>query len=292
MIVGALVGAVAAGGVLLGMTVVNRIETGTWEVPDTEDFVRIVRPAEPVAARTIFLERRVVELTPGRDDAFARVSSVVLSAANKPVKLPGWKGGDAKWKKVVTCVKALFAPFDVEVTDVPPTHTNYALVVVGGRPADVGVANKRVGGLAPFSGGVIPTPIVFAFSGALQNDVQAVCETVGMEVAHAYGLDHAFACKDVMTYLTGCGPKKFVDKDVPCGETEARVCESGNPAQNSMRHLLGVLGPRPAPPPPPPKPAARTPTKTPTTTTTKTGTTTTKTGTTTTKTGTSTPTSR
>ena len=282
VIVGALVGAVAAGGVLLGMTVVNRIETGTWEVPDTEDFVRIVLPAAPVPARTIFLERRVVELSPGRDDAPARVSSVVLSAANRPVKLPGWKGGDAKWKKVVTCVKALFAPFDVEVTDVAPTYTNYALVVVGGVPADVGVANKRVGGLAPFSGGVIPTPIVFAFSGALHNDVQAVCETVGMEVAHAYGLDHAFECKDVMTYLTGCGPKKFVDKDLPCGETEARVCEGGKPAQNSVRHLLGVLGPRPAPPPPPPKTPPRTPPR-PRTTTTKP---------TTTKTGTSTPTTR
>jgi len=141
---------------------------------------------------------------------------------------------------------------------------SYALVVVGGVPADVGVANKRVGGLAPFSGGVIPTPIVFAFSGALQNDVQAVCETVGMEVAHAYGLDHAFECKDVMTYLTGCGPKKFVDKDVPCGETEARVCEGGKQVQNSVRHLLGVLGPRPAPPPPAPKPPVKTPTKAPT----------------------------
>jgi hypothetical protein len=162
-----------------------------------------------------------------------------------PAKLPGWKGTDKQWKAVMTCVQKLFAPFEVQVVDKrPTTGDDFVLVAVGGRPADIGVTDKRVGGLAPFNGGVIGTPVVFAFATALDNDTTAVCETIGMEVAHAYGLDHGYLCSDVMTYLRACGPKKFVDKDVPCGELEPRNCEGGEPTQNSFRTLLQVLGPR------------------------------------------------
>ena len=77
-------------------------------------------------------------------------------------------------------------------------------------------------GLAPFNGDVIARPVVFAFAAQLGNSVTQVCETIGMEVAHAYGLDHGYLCSDVMTYLRPCGPKKFVDKDVRCGEGKAR----------------------------------------------------------------------
>ena len=61
--------------------------------------------------------------------------------------------------------------------------------------------------------------------------------------AHAYGLDHGYLCKDTMTYLSGCGNKSFVDKDVRCGEKKARDCADGKPTQNSYRRLLSVLGP-------------------------------------------------
>jgi len=64
---------------------------------------------------------------------------------------------------------------------------------------------------------VIARPIVFAFSAQLGNRVRDVCETIGMEVAHAYGLDHGYLCSDVMTYLQPCGAKRFVDKDIRCG---------------------------------------------------------------------------
>jgi len=85
--------------------------------------------------------------------------------------------------------------------------------------------------------------MIFAFSATNSNDVQATCETIAMEVAHAYGLDHEYLCKDVMTYLRGCGKKSFVDADAPCGESKKRTCEGGAPTQNSYQRLLKVLGP-------------------------------------------------
>jgi hypothetical protein len=248
----------------VALTVALRLESGEWQVPDVDDMQRIVLRAPGPPARTIFLERRPIVIYPGDNDSSRAISSVLRNvrekaAANKkaaagkpppdparPARLPGWKGSDRAWSQVVKCVAKLFAPFNVRVTDRQPTdREDHVLAVVGGRPSDLGVTDAHVGGLAPFNGAVIAKPIVFAFSAQLRNSVTQVCETIGMEVAHAYGLDHSYLCSDVMTYLRPCGPKRFVDKEVRCGEGKPRPCEGGKPTQNSYRHLLQVLGARP-----------------------------------------------
>lgn len=234
-------------GVIIGVMIVMRVETGEWSVPDTDDVIRVVSGKPPAPARIIFLDRAPVDLVPGVDDAARGQSSVLASARNKPTRTAGWKGSDAAWGRLVACVRDLFAPFAVEVTDVRPHTDELVLVAVGGKPADIGIKDRRVGGLAPFNGDVIPHPVVFGFSAALGNDVRATCETIGMEVAHTYGLDHEYECKDVMTYLRSCGAKRFVDKDVPCGEKKQRPCEGGAATQNSYRVLAGVLGVRTGP---------------------------------------------
>jgi hypothetical protein len=244
------------GGVVLGLFVVKRIETGGWAMLDRGDIVRVrerIAGAPPVpTSRVIYLARGPLTLAPGDDDAAAGRSSVVAAQGTATVKVPGWKGTEKGWTQLTACVRKLFAPFDVEVTDRRPLDTDdFVLVAVGGRPSDIGMKNPRIGGLAPFNGDVIPRAVVFAFAQQLGNKVTPICETIGMEVAHAYGLDHAFLCKDVMTYLRGCGTKKFVDQDVPCGEKKARVCKGGAPTQNSFRLLTQILGAAP------PKPAAR-----------------------------------
>jgi hypothetical protein len=300
---GLLVGIIVAlvlicGGVIAGLVIVTRLETGEWQMPDPGEVVRIIKREPKAPARIIFLERKPIEILPGTDDSAKNTSSVLenvrvkaaphthsnsdghdhvhTSAATTapkstdpagvkktgeatrvvtegPAKLSGWKGTDKGWKQVVTCVQKLFEPFDVKVVDSrPTTGEDFVLVAVGGKPAEIGVTDKRVGGLAPFNGGVIGKPVVYAFASALNNDVKVTCDTIGMEVAHAYGLDHGYLCNDVMTYLKPCGTKKFVDKDVRCGELEARDCEGGEPTQNSFRRLLQVLGPTKAPPPAPP----------------------------------------
>lgn len=258
--------AVLALGAVVGVVVGKRLQTGTWSVPTGDDLVRI-RPAQPDAPpRIIYLHRGAITLTGGEDDPAGRVSSVVASggahthdrAVASPVaareevrvaKLRGFRGSSKSWKKITRCVADLFAPFDVQVTDIePPSAGSYVMAVVGGRPRDVGHA-RRVGGLAPFNGEVIPGAVVFAFADELGNRTRATCEVIAMEVAHAFGLDHAHACKDVMTYLQGCGAKAFRDLDVPCGESKPRTCHGGAAQQNSYRHLMRVLGPRRPPQP-------------------------------------------
>lgn len=295
VIVSVIAGLALIAGIIVAVAVSIRVEEGEWRVPTKGDFVRIARRFDNTPPKVIYLERNSIELSPGEDDAARGISSVLQNAGTpKLVKSKAWSGGDAKWKQLVACVKAMYAPFNVTVTDERPTTDNFMLVVVGGKPTDLGIKNSHhVSGLAPFNGDVIPRAVVFAFAATANNDVQSVCETVGMETAHAYGLDHGYHCKDVMTYLTGCGKKEgFVDKDVRCGESKARDCEGGKPTQNSFRHLLAVLGPVPGSEPPAAAPTVATPVPTTTTPakTTKTTTKTTKTPTKTTTTKTPTKT--
>jgi hypothetical protein len=239
--------AVAAGGAI-GLVVMRRLRTGAWEMPDKQDLVLVQRTltgAEPPVSRVIYLDRAPRTLAPGTDDARRRVSSVIAHAGTVARNLPGWKGSAKAWNDTVACVRRVFAPYAVEVTDQPPSTDDHILVVVGGKPADIGAKNKRISGLAPFSGGLIPRAVVFAFAATQGHKPQPVCETIAMEVAHAYGLDHQYLCSDVMSYLRPCGKRSFVDKDARCGEEKARPCAGGAAIQNSHRRLLAVLGPRP-----------------------------------------------
>jgi hypothetical protein len=236
----AVIGVVIAGATL-GWTLKHHAETGTWELPDTDDLVRVLR-REGRPSRIIFLDGRALTLSAGDDDAPALRSSIVGHQGRATTTVPGWQGGAARWQAVVACVQALYAPFDVVVTDRVPTSDDYLRVVVGGRPGDIG-ASRRFTGLAPFNGGVIPRAVVFAFAATVDHDPQRVCEIIGMETAHAYGLDHERDCRDLMTYLPACGPKRFVDAAVPCGEDKRRPCEGGAATQNSFRQLRAVLGP-------------------------------------------------
>jgi hypothetical protein len=231
--------------VVVAVMVSIRVETGEWRAPTKQDFVRIARRFDDRPSKVIYMERHGVDLKPGDDYAAGGISSVVSNGANKPVKTKGFTGGDAKWKSIMSCVTKQFAPFDVTVTDERPRDDKFLMVVVGGKPDDIGVTDgHHVSGLAPFNGNVIPRAVVFGFAAAVDNDPRAVCETIAMEVAHAYGLDHEYLCKDVMTYLRGCGAKTFVNADAPCGESKKRNCEGGKPTQNSYRQLVDVLGAR------------------------------------------------
>lgn len=267
--------AVLGVGTVAGLVIGKRMQSGEWKLPDRKDLVQVsdaVRgkpPPPPPVPRVIYLHKGAITLVGGDDDARARISSAVASAGQhdhgdhalgarpqlathqgelaapaRTVKLRGFRGSAATWKKIRTCVTDLFKPFDVTVTDVePPPGTPYVMAVVGGRPKDIGHTAK-VGGLAPYSGEVVSGAVVFAFADQLGNRVRATCEVIGMEVAHAFGLDHEHECKDVMTYLGGCGSKSFRDIDARCGEAKPRVCADGAETQNSYRRLMAVLGPR------------------------------------------------
>jgi hypothetical protein len=249
LVVGALAGAALVAAALM---VWRRAETGEWQAPEAiaeavDDLIELPFDDKPRVPRTIWLSREGQHLRGGADDSAARLSSVVAQSKNKvlDVAIPKFRGSDKAWKQFVACVQKMYAPFDVLVTDQEPAPggDGFVLVAVGGKPSLLGYSS-RTSGLAPYAPGVVvEDPVVFVFSDALGNKVQAMCETAAMEIAHAYGLDHEFLCKDPMSYLSGCGKKSFQDVAARCGEHKARDCGDGRPTQNSVATLTAALGP-------------------------------------------------
>lgn len=236
-------------GAAVAVVIVTRMHTGQWALPTPARAAavrdQIAERFEPLppTPKVIFLDRRPRTLTPGVDDAAAGVSSVIGHQGDAPRTVPGWKGSAKQWTQLVACVREQFARFDVAVSDTVPTTREHILVVVGGKAKDIGVKDPLIAGLAPFNGQIIPRAVVFSFAASQSHAPRAVCETIAMEVAHAYGLDHEYLCSDVMSYLKPCGKRGFVDKDAACGEKKKRACAGGAATQNSFRALLATLGP-------------------------------------------------
>ena len=200
-------------------------------------------------SRIVYLNREGVTLVPGDEQASRNRSTIVRRAGVGTVKIPGFSGSQRAWRRVLRCVQDKFAPFDVIVTDRRPVHTdNYVMAVFGGTARLLGRSHraaKGTGGLAPFNGQSIPRSTAFVFTKTLHNDVRQICETAAMEVAHTYGLDHSYACKDLMTYRPRCGPRQFLNQDVRCGEAKPRPCAGGAKTQNAYARLAELLGLRP-----------------------------------------------
>ena len=153
-------------------------------------------------------------MTAGVDDAGNGVSSVLASGPHRKVTTRGFSGSNRGWRQIVRCVERQFRDFDVVVTDKKPADRR----LHPGRGGRKGQRHRRATvatsvGLSPFSGEPIPRAVVFAFSAQLRNHARRVCETVAHEVAHAYGLDHGYQCRDVMSYLSGCGKKTFINRE-------------------------------------------------------------------------------
>ncbi len=197
------------------------------------------------SSRIIYLNREGAMLRAGVDDASENRSSVVRAAGLVMAEVPAFAGTTAEWRALTACIRGHFAAYDVQITDRRPLPTHsYLMAVFGGDARALGRPSpQEVGGLAPFNGEPIPRSVVYVFTEALRRDPAAMCETAAMELAHAYGLDHAYDCAEIMSYLPRCGPRRFLDQETPCGEHSTRLCSRGAVTQNSHLYLLKLLGP-------------------------------------------------
>lgn len=225
----------------------KRVKSKVHEVLSRDETVRVPEIPWATASRVIYLNREGARLTgKRRDDASKNLSSVVAVKGKKFVDFPPYTGSHSGWKSLVKCVRSKLSAFDVNVVDRRPVEGSYMMVMIGGRPRDVSAQKKgiRITGIAPFNGDPIRSAVVMVFARQMRNNVRAMCETAGHEIAHAYGLDHGYHCRDLMTYLKHCGKRVYLDRSVACGEYRKRKCAGGEPTQNSYRELLAILGKR------------------------------------------------
>ncbi|HEY4175796.1 MAG TPA: hypothetical protein VGM90_03145 [Kofleriaceae bacterium] len=195
------------------------------------------------ASRTIYLVHGGAELRPGADNGHAGTSSLI----DHPVSIPAWETTEATWQATVDCVRDMYAPFAVTVTDEDPGDAPHITAIFGGSPTLMGQP-RSLAGVSPFKSdcGVIESSVVFAFTDILPADPHAVCNVIAQEIAHSYGLDHELLDSDPMTTTHTTMDRAFADEDVACGETSARPCgyagSTCRATQNSFTLLKDRLG--------------------------------------------------
>lgn len=192
------------------------------------------------------------------NDALAGLSSVPQTPGAHTITEFRSKDGmtgapaDMEWNELLQCVREVYSPFDVVVTDVKPTEGTYHLAIVAGFPSELGFGQDILG-VAPLANNCAAQDNVMSFSFANahppQLRVNNLCWTVAQESAHAFGLDHTFkftdgrsTCNDPMTYQIDCGGQRFFrNYPAKCGEFNERACHCGG-VQNSHGRLLSVFG--------------------------------------------------
>jgi len=241
---------------LLGFTAYQRFYPGAeLELPSLSRDVHVmISHVDGAGAvmHTIYLNREGATLVAGDDDSLHNASSIVRNTGKAAVHIPAYAGAPQAWSALVSCIRSKFRPLDISVVDERPMNGDYIMAVVGGVPEDLGALQDTHGaeqhthdilGLAPFSGAPVANAVVLIFSRRTAERAVTTCETAGMEIAHAYGLDHERNCHDLMSYMTPCGARTFVNAAARCGEEADRNCADNSATQNSFAKLLAAAGP-------------------------------------------------
>jgi MYXO-CTERM domain-containing protein len=184
---------------------------------------------------------------------------------------------DDVWNQVVSCVKDVMSPYNIDVVTANPGSVNHFEIMIAGMPTDIGFPNN-VGGVAPPGCNmpvVTTSPLVFDFAGVWGQGTQCgarcvedICATAAQEVAHTWGgMDHVIVKEDPMTYFNSTGRKYFQDTAAQCGSdcvsgkgpgnvtcsgtnNQSHVCRcTGQQTQNSVSIIKSLFGTGPGTPP-------------------------------------------
>lgn len=175
--------------------------------------------------------------------------------------LGGFTRGDATWNTVVACMKEVYAPFHVQITELDPGPQPHFEILFGGKPQDLGM-DPSLGGVSPFScAPYIPNSVVFVFD-VWGNDPEELCATAAQEIAHSFSLDHTIEPSDPMTYFHYDGRRHYQNRQIQCGsdcdanhrsplgatctgdtfQDHACACGNGAQTQNAVQTINALFG--------------------------------------------------
>lgn len=180
-----------------------------------EDIDPATVPTPAANSNTIFLNRCTGGCTvrQGATDSRADQSSIPEAGI---VTLGALSADDATWNDIVSCMRDVFAPVNVEiVTDDPGTAPHFE-IMFGGQPGQMGLG-ERTAGVSPYNCGVayIPNSLVFVFD--VFESAEDFCSTASQELAHSFRLDHVVEPSDPMSYAPYAGRRYFHDAALQCG---------------------------------------------------------------------------
>ena len=188
------------------------------------------------------------------------------------VMLSAFNGGDSRWGSIVSCVKGVLAPFNIQVTDQDPGTQPHFEVMVAGTAGQLNTQLNGQGilGIADYActdpsnpgscyAPYLPNALVFAFANDpyFGGNVTMICGTAAQEIAHAWTLDHTTVTTDPMTYYNYATPLAFRN-GAQCGSDcsggqnafgltcsgNSHVCMStGQQTQNEVDIITKIFGP-------------------------------------------------
>lgn len=217
----------------------------------------LVQAVPPEAGQIIYINPCIggctfTSVIAGEDNSILNTTSLIDTSTlmSTTANITEFQGTTQIFNQVKLCLAEKFLPFDVMVTDVDPGMVPHTELVVSGSPEELGLP-MATGGIAPFNCGYMNNVPVFVFANIYGGNVEEICHIGAQKVANSYGIEHHYYCPDIMTFVSGCGAKSFVDFDAQCGEFSPRNCDCGGATQNSFQMMNGFFGMNPNPQLPP-----------------------------------------
>jgi hypothetical protein len=240
------------------------VETDQPMVLRTKKLLRVWEPLDPtvnyvVNSPVVFMHRCVgtsCSVLSGTTNSTTNRSSIGSGT------LSAFSRGDTVWNNTMDCMREVFEPFGVTVTDQDPGSAPHYEIMIGGTPGQLGF-DSGIGGVSPFTCTGIPNSLVFVFD-VWGNNSDEICATAAQEVAHSWALDHSTDPSDPMSYFGFTGRRHFKNANVACGSdceldqngtprgpqgeicsgtaNQVRACSCGGGTQNTFQMVRDLFG--------------------------------------------------
>jgi len=206
----------------------------------------------PPHRATIFLNFFGGPMTPGTNAA--KMQSSCLKGGT--IEYPGFNGNEAQALAIIETFQSQLAPYGVRLAyeKAPPPELPYAMVMMGGTPQLLGMANGVLGvSCSSDCGDRWWRDATFAFTAAASpSQTNTLATTALHEAAHAFGLAHIdknfnsayimhpYVDSKVRAWATTCVGYNDATGGINCQSTHDIFCGGG--AQNTHAELLAYFG--------------------------------------------------